>query len=256
MDEEKNLPQSPELQTSGQYEQLSNADAMSGIFTEPGETYETIANTPKKNYWIIPVLIAVVIGLISTFLFMQDAELVNKTMEKQKEKMREKFQESVNQGKMTQEDSEKAMESMNPKGMMFKVFGFGGAIVGPFLILLLLSVFYLIALKIMKAQFDFTNILNVVGLAMLISGIGSLVAVVISILKGNLTSVGPGLLFSEESAGQKVYALLTKIDLFSIWFYAVIAIGLSKIGRVSIAKTAAVVFGLWIVYILVSSFVF
>lgn len=256
MDEEKNLPQSPELQTSGQYEQLSNADAMSGIFTEPGETYETIANTPKKNYWIFPVLISVVIGLISTFLFMQDAELVSKTMEKQKEKMREKFQESVKQGKMTQEDSEKAMESMNPKGMMFKVFGFGGAIIGPFVILLLLSVFYLIALKIMKAQFDFMNILNVVGLAMLISGIGSIIAVVISILKGNLTSVGPGLLFSEESAGQKVYTMLTKIDLFSIWFYAVIAIGLSKIARVSIAKTAAVVFGLWIVYILVSSFLF
>lgn len=256
MDEEKNLPQSPELQTSGQYEQLSNADAMSGIFTEPGETYETIANTPKKNYWIFPVLISVVIGLISTFLFMQDAELVSKTMEKQKEKMREKFQESVKQGKMTQEDSEKAMESMNPKGMMFKVFGFGGAIIGPFVILLLLSVFYLIALKIMKAQFDFMNILNVVGLAMLISGIGNIIAVVISILKGNLTSVGPGLLFSEESAGQKVYTMLTKIDLFSIWFYAVIAIGLSKIARVSIAKTAAVVFGLWIVYILVSSFLF
>ncbi|MBK7444472.1 MAG: hypothetical protein IPJ45_00295 [Ignavibacteria bacterium] len=49
MDEEKNLQQSPELQTSGQFEQLSNADAMSGIFTAPGETFETIANTPKKK---------------------------------------------------------------------------------------------------------------------------------------------------------------------------------------------------------------
>ena len=56
---------------------------------------------------------------------------------------------------------------MNPSGMMFKVFAFGGSVVGPFIILLLLSVFYLIALKIMKGQFDFTNILNVVGLAML-----------------------------------------------------------------------------------------
>ncbi len=256
MDEEKNLQQSPELQSSGQYEQLSNADAMSGIFTAPGETFETIANTPKKNYWILPVLVAVVIGLISTFLFMQDAELTSKTMDKQKEKMREKFQESVQQGKMTQEDSDKALESMNPSGMMFKVFAFGGSVVGPFIILLLLSVFYLIALKIMKGQFDFTNILNVVGLAMLIGSIGSLIAVVISVLKGNMVTIGPSLLFSEESVGQKIYTLLTKIDLFSIWFYAVIAIGLSKVGRVSIVKSSAVVFGLWIVYILVSSFVF
>lgn len=187
---------------------------------------------------------------------MQDAELTSKTMDKQKEKMREKFQESVQQGKMTQEDSDKALESMNPSGMMFKVFAFGGSVVGPFIILLLLSVFYLIALKIMKGQFDFTNILNVVGLAMLIGSIGSLIAVVISVLKGNMVTIGPSLLFSEESVGQKIYTLLTKIDLFSIWFYAVIAIGLSKVGRVSIVKSSAVVFGLWIVYILVSSFVF
>jgi len=239
-----------------QNEQLSTADAMSGVITSPAETFETIAVTPKKNYWLLPVLICALIGLATSFLFMQDAELVDKTMEKQKKKMMEKFEQNIKDGKMTQEQVDKAMESMNPKGMFFKIMGFGGAIVGPFIILLLLSVIYLIALKIFKAEFEFTNILNVVGLAMLIAAIGNLISMVVSILKGDFSTIGPGLLFSEAAVGEKTYSLLTKIDVFSIWYYFVIAIGLSKIGKVSFVQSASVVFGVWIVYIFVSSFAF
>jgi len=177
-------------------------------------------------------------------------------MEKQKKKMMEKFEQNIKDGKMTQEQVDKAMESMNPKGMFFKIMGFGGAIVGPFIILLLLSVIYLIALKIFKAEFEFTNILNVVGLAMLIAAIGNLISMVVSILKGDFSTIGPGLLFSEAAVGEKTYSLLTKIDVFSIWYYFVIAIGLSKIGKISFVQSASVVFGVWIVYIFVSSFAF
>lgn len=239
-----------------QYEELSKAEAMSGVFSAPGETFETIANTPKKNYWILPVLIAVVVGLISTFLFMQDADLVSQTMEKQKKKMQEKFEQNIKDGKMSQEDADKAMESMNPKGMIFKVIGYGGAALGPFLILFILSLVYLIVLKIMKAELDFGNILNVVGLSMLIGTVGSLIGVVISILKGELSTVGIGLLLSENTVGEKVHTLLNKLDIFSIWFYIVIAIGLSKTARVSMIKSALIVFGIFLLYAVVTSFVF
>jgi len=253
--DEQNTP-TTEQEPESQNEQLSNSEAMSGVITAPGETYETIANTPKKNYWLMPVVIFIVVNLISTFLFMSDAELVNKTMDKQTAAMREQFDKNVKEGKMTQEDANKAMESMNPTGIIFKAIAFGGAVIGPFVMLLLLSVVYLLGLKIMKAQFDFTNVLNVVGLALLIVAIGNLISVVISVLKGDMSSVGPGLLVSEESVGKKVYALLSKLDVFSIWFYIVVAIGLSKIARIEMVKSASLAFGVWIVYVLITSFLF
>lgn len=256
MNEENNTNLEQSSEEEFQNEPLTNSDAMSGVITSPSETFETIVNSPKKNYWIIPVLISIVVGLASTFLFMQDAELVGRTMAKQKEKMMEKFEEDMKDGKMTQEQVDQAMESMNPKGIFFKILGYGGSAVGPFIVLLLLSVIYLIALKIIKAETDFSNILNVVGLALLIGAIGNLISIVISILKGNMSTIGPSLIMSESSVGEKMYALLTKIDVFSIWFYTVIAIGLSKVGRTSVTKTATVVFGIWIVYILVSSLAF
>ena len=238
------------------YEELSKSDAMAGVFTAPGETFESIAAGPKANYWIIPILITIAVGLISTFLFMQDAELVSSTMEKQKKKMEAQFEKNIKEGKMTQEDADKAMESMNPKGMFFKLIGYGGSVIGPFIILFILSILYLIFLKIFKAQFDFANVLNVVGLAMLITAVGSLISIVISVLKGQMSSVGLGLLLSEETVGEKVHTLLTKLDVFSIWFYAVVAIGLSKIAKVEVIKTASIVFGLFLLYVVVTSLVF
>ncbi|MBK8550797.1 MAG: YIP1 family protein [Ignavibacteria bacterium] len=239
-----------------QFEVLSKADAMAGVFTAPGETYETISNTPKQNYWIIPVVMAIVAGIIGTFLFMQDAQLVGSVMDKQKQKMQEQFDKNIKEGKMTQEDADKAMESMNPKGTFFKIIGFGGSLIGPFLILFILSIVYLIVLKIMKAEFEFANILNVVGLAMLITSVGGLLGIVISVLKGEMSSVSLGLILSEGAVGEKVHSFLNKLDVFSIWFYVVVAIGLSKVARIDMVKSASVVFAIFLIYAVVTSFIF
>ncbi len=256
MSEENLTNPEQNLEPSEQYEELSKSDAISGVFTAPGDTYETIANTPKKNYWLIPILICIAVGLVTTFLFMRDAELTSSVMDKQKKKMMEKFEQNVKEGKMTQEQADNALESMNPSGIFFKLIGYGGSVLGPFIILFILSVLYLLALKVMKAQVEFTNILNVVGLAMLIGAVGSLLAIVISILKGNMSTLGLGLLFSEESVGEKVHSLLSKLDIFSIWFYVVVSIGLTKVARVSMAKSASIVFGIFIIYVIISSLVF
>lgn len=256
MNEELNQPGLSPEEDSYQTEQLTQTDAMSGTFTSPSETFETITDTPIKNYWIIPVIISVVLGLVTSFLFMSDKELISKTMDKQKEKMMEKFEQNIKDGKMTREDADKAMESMNPEGMFFKIIGFGGAVLLPFLTLLLLSVIYLVVLKFMKADFDFKNILNVVGLAMIISAVGGILSMIISVVKGELVTIGPVLFLNESSTGEKMYSLLLKVDLFTIWFYAVIAVGLSRVSRTDILKTVPLVFGVWIIYIVITSFIF
>ena len=247
-------------QQESQYEELSKTDAMAGVFTSAGETYETIANTPKKNYWLVPIVIFIVVNLITTFLFMRDAELINKTMEKQRQKMQQQMEEKVKSGQMTQEQSAQAQEQaekfMNPKSPFFMAIGYGGSIVGPFIVLLILGLLYFIALKVLKANSDFSNILNVVGLALLITAVGNLISTVISIIRGEPSSVGLGLLFSEEAVGAKLSAFLTKLDVFSIWYYVVVAIGLSKIGRVGVGKCAVFVFGIWIIYIVATSLIF
>ncbi len=253
MEQEYNIPES-EINDSN--EPLSPGEAITGVITEPANTFETIAATPRKNYWLIPMLIAVVLGVVSTVLFMGDAELVQSTMDKQKAKLVEQFDKNVKEGKMTREQADQALEGINPQSSFFKIAGFGGAILGPFIILFILSIAFMVALKLTGADFDFGNILNVVGLSFVIASVGGLLAMILSIFTGKVAGIGLGLIFSEESVGEKAYAFLSKFDIFYIWFYAVTAIGLSKVARKPFGVTAAIVFGIFLVYAVVSSFLF
>lgn len=240
--------------TDGGPQQLTVGEAMSGVFAEPGVTFQTMADTPRRNYWLIPIVISIVLGLAATILFMGDAELVQNVMDKQRNKLEAQFDKNVKEGKMSREDADKALEGISSGSSFFKIAGFGGAVLGPFIILFLLSTVYLVVLKISKAEFDFGNVLNVVGLSMLIGSLGALLAMIVSVFTGRITGIGLGLLFTEEGVGEQLYSILSKVDIFQIWFYAVISIGLSKIARIGIAKSAAIVFGIFIVYVIAASF--
>jgi len=239
---------------------LSQMDAISGIFTEPGNTFETMTKFPKRNFWLLPLIILVITSVVSSFLFFSDTELVSKMMDKQKTKMREKMQESVKSGKMTQEQAndaiEKAEKFMDPSGLFFKITGFAGAVVSPFIMLFLLSVIYMLFLKTMKANFDFTNLLNVVGLSMMISAVGSILGIVISIIMGELTSIGLALIFKPEVVGETLHSLFMKLDVFSLWFYVLVSIGLVKVAKIKPVMSYSVVFGLWVLWLVITTFVF
>jgi hypothetical protein len=239
-------------------EELSKSEALTGIFTEPGSTFEAI-NKVSKNYWLLPLIITIVLGLISSFLFLSDKELTEKVVEKQLAKVREKMEENVKSGKMTQEQSTEAIEKtekfMN-QGIFFKIIGYLGGVVFSIVLLFGLSLVYFIFLKILKAEFSYMNLLNVIGLAMIIHGIGGLIHTVISIITGDLTSVSLGMLLSESSVGGALHAFLLKLDVFAIWFFILISIGLVKIGKIKSAISYTVVFGIWLLFYIVTIFVF
>ena len=260
---QNNLVSSPENSPENSQEvveQLTVSEAITGVFTEPRDTFTTIKFTPKKNYWIVPIIIIIVLNLIASVISSLDPELMKNVMDKQKQKTREQLDEQVKKGAMTKEQAdqqyEQAAQFMNPEGSMFKIIAYVGSVVQPFILLFLMSLIYFIVLKILRTTTEFHNILNVVGLSMLISGIGLFISTIISIIMGDMQSVSLSLLFSEESVGSKIYSLITRFDLFSIWFYTVISIGLAKISLTSVSKTSVFVFGIWIIYSVVTSMAF
>ncbi|MDD5361709.1 MAG: Yip1 family protein [Ignavibacteria bacterium] len=238
-------------------EQLSVSDALTGIITGPGDTFDTIVKTPKKTYWAVPIIITVVVSIIVTFLFFRDEQLISGMMDKQKASLEKRMEEQVKSGKMSSEQAKVAIEQaekyMDPKSTFFQVIGFGGAIITPFIMLFVLSLVYLIILKIMKAEFDFVNILNVVGLSMIISTIGSVIGLVLSILIGEVSSLSLALVLKESMVGAKLHELFLKLDVFTIWFYIATAIGLSKVARISGGKAYGIVFGIWILWLIITS---
>ena len=248
-----------EINTNKEEEQqeLTVMEAVSGILSAPSETFESVAKGKPRNFWLIPTIIMVVIGLISSYLFMQDNELIGKMMDKQKEKMREKMEESVKAGKMTPEQSKEAVERaekfMDPNSIFFKITGMAGALFSPFVMLFALCAIYLVIMKILKNDIVFTNLLNVVGLSMIVLAISSIVTVVLSIVMGNLTSVGLALILKPENVGNMLHALLLKLDIFTIWFYVLVAIGLTKVAKIKTVTSYIVVFGVWVIWLAITT---
>lgn len=241
-------------------EPISKTDAMVGVFTEPGNTYTAIGQTKDVYYWTFPILVCMVLGLIAAFIGQSDPQLFGDMMAKQKQKMHEKMDEQVKAGKISKEDAQKQIEAsekfMDPNSMLFKLIAYVFATVGVGVMFIIISLLYFIGFKIFKSPAGFGDAMNVVGLAMLISSVGGILAMVLSVVMGHLTSIGLGLVLKEENIGEKMFKLITALDVFAIWEHAVLAIGVSKVGKVSMAQGYTLVFGLWFLWLAISIFVF
>jgi hypothetical protein len=238
-------------------EEFTTTDAMVGVFTEPGETYENISHNPGKNYWLIPVIIFVILNLIGTFITFSDPEILGSVMDERIEAARQQIDEQVKKGEITREQGDEALamqeKFMDPTSPFFVAIGYTFAAAGPFVVLFILGLVYFLGLKMLKSEAGYTSVLNVVGPALLISGIQVIVTSVTSILMGKFVTISLGIFTSADQIGMGMHSFLNSIDIFSIWFYILISIGLIKIARISPVQSYGMVFGLWIAWIAISS---
>lgn len=237
--------------------QLSFIDAVSGTFTSPGYTFGTIEATPKRNYWLISIIICVILGLISSFIFLNDTELVDKVIDKQKQKMYKSMDERVKSGQMSKEDANIAIEQaekfMDPKGLFFQITAYGGSVITPFITMLIYSLIGLIIIKILKGSFLYFNLLNVISLAMIISAAGDLINVFVSVMLGDLSSVSLALAFRSVEMPDYINIALTSLNAFKIWSVAVMSIGIAKTGKVKTMPVMIIIFIIIILYTLITS---
>lgn len=259
---EENTQQTPPEKTETAQEtqpaqSISLGDALAGVFSEPGETFTAVKLSQKKNYWLVPLIIVIVISTFATFMVMRDEELISAIKDKQKVAMKERFDEAVKEGKMTREQAEQQMEQTEKmfSGGMFMIFGIVGSLFSILLIFFLKALIYWGGLKIFKGTASYVNIMNVLGLAGIITAIQLVVDTVLAVIMGKLMSnIGPVLLFSEESVGKTMYQLLANFDLINIWYMVVVGIGLAKVSELKSSVTIPFVFALWIVWVLLTTF--
>lgn len=257
MDDNNEINSSQDNQNFEQQEPLSKSDAITGVISGPGDTFETLSETQKKNYWAISVIITVLISVITTFFIFRDEQIMSNTMDKEKVKLEQKMEEKVKAGKMTQEQARQSVEMagkfMDPKGAFTQAIGYGSAVLIPFLTLFILAVVYLLALKILKTEADFTQLLNIIGLAMIVTALGAVVTLILSIFTGEISTLSLALILKSDLVGDTLNGLLLKVDVFTVWFYVIIAIGLNKIFKVSVSGAYITVFGIWIFWLVVTT---
>jgi Yip1 domain len=208
---------------------------MFNVLATPGDVFQEVKTSPPANTnWLVPVLLASVMGIIYVLvIFSQDAVLHQ--LREQREKLMEKKLE-----KLPKEERERVMEMTEKFATptIFKVFGSFGAVAGSFGWLFFLSlVMWLLGTKGFKADFAFMKAAEVCGLSAIISVLGIIVSMLLVVVTGNvLITPGPALLLKDFDAANKVHQAWAAINVVTLWYMCVLAVGFSKLSGISWLK--------------------
>lgn len=223
---------------------MSEISRITGVFFEPGKTFEDVAQRPA---FIVPLLLVIVFSLVYVALFSQHVGW--------ERMVRHQVEISKQAQQQTPEQREQGIQ-MGTK--IAPIIGYAGSLIGVPLAYLISAAVLLAMVKIMSAPTRFSQVFAV----MCYSGITGIVfialAVTVMFLKNpddfdiqNPLAFNLGALLDPNSGSKFVYTLATSIDLFAIWKIILIAIGLKATGGRSLSFTGAlfavlIPWGIWI----------
>jgi Yip1 domain len=234
--------------------ELSHTDKIAGIITEPVKTFETTAKFPVRAIdWVLPILLFALFLSLQQILYHSNPEISYQLRQKQMEAIDKNLNDAVESGKMTKDQAdqqrnmiEDRMEKMGGIGLVFQIIGI--FIVIFIIIFLMAAIYFLLAKFALKGDGSYSSVLVASGLSLYIGIIGVIVVTVISFLMGKLildTSIASFVGADKSNIGGW---LLAKLDIFTIWSYIVLGIGLAKMFKSSsIQKYIGLVLGVWII---------
>lgn len=238
----------PEYQTPPQpEEELSHTDKMTGIFTEPSETFGKIAKFPVRTIdWLLPVLILFLIVALTRILVMSNEEIAFQERQKQEKQVNE----LVEKGVLTQEQAETQIErtrqfSNSPVAYIIMTFTI---LIGGFIVFFLIVLIYFLLSKFaLKGNGGYTSALVANGLPAYITIIQIVIAAILSLAFERLINDVSVASLANMDKSTIAGWFFGKIDPISIWVYSVLSIGLAKMFRSdSIKKYFIMVFSIWI----------
>jgi hypothetical protein len=247
---ENNENYSSEFENQTQQAELSHSDKMIGVFTEPANTFSQISNFSVKTVdWLLPFLILMIlVGVIRSL-----AMLNEDVMYQMKKQQTEMFEKMVKEGKMTQEQADKAIEDSaksfefmrGPIGWIINIIS--SVIFGFIFFFLIAGIYFLIIKFILKGEGTYQHVLVASGLTAYISMIQVIIGGILTFLLGKIIMDTSLANFIELEKGSLVRFFVSKIDPLSIWAYSVLAIGLARLNKSENSQPYFIlVFGLWI----------
>lgn len=217
---------------------------IAGVFFAPAETFADIARRPDI---LVPLLVILVIGYVTTFMVMPhldwDAVVAQQAEMVKKQNPNVSDADIAQMGKFTT--------------AIAKVSGY----LAPVFVLIGYAIVALVvwgACRLMGGAGDFKQALSTTLYAHFPRVILGIVMAVVIMARGTVdpstmaTVVKSNPAFLVDMREQPVlFALLSSIELFQIWTIVLLVIGFAMLTKLSRAKTAAIIISLWIILLVV-----
>jgi len=253
MDELKDQEVKSEVESSEEDFELNHTDKLVGVFAEPGSTFKRISKVGTKTTdWLIPILVVIIVSIISNYVMMSNPTIKYSIMEKQMQAVEERFDEMVEKGQMTEAQKEQQLQQtrdfMDQQGGTQLIFSTLGILIFTFVMFFIVSgVFFAVTKFGLKGEGDYKGAMAAYGLPHYIIVIQVIVMVILAfVLERFIQGTSAAAILDSDKTTFASWAL-AKLDIFSIWFYAVVAVGFAKMFKSeSYGKYFGMVFGLWL----------
>lgn len=215
-----------------------------GVLFSPTRTFEAIRERPT---WLVAILILVVLGTITGYLVVGKLDV--------EEVVRQSIADS---GRQLSEDQ--LQQAIDIQEKLMPVMSLAGPVVFFPAACLLMALLFWVILNVLGGEFPYKTSFATTIHGLLPNGISSLLTLPVVLSRSELSyeQVSSGSIlasnlavFAPEESSTAVRSLLASVDIFSIWSLVLLTIGLAVVAKVPRGKAAAVVVGLWVVYILI-----
>ena len=233
--------------------QSTLAGRLTNLFVSPGEVFDEVRFSPPcVANWLVPALIFLLTSWCAAALMFSQPAIRQQMAEIQQQALQKQFQKQIDTGKMTQAQVDQIKAGAENFAGLTQTIGLIGQVVGPvFAAALALFgggfVLWAGGMFIFKQPFDYMKAVEVTGLALMITAVGALAKGLLCAGMGNMfAGPGPILLIKHFDYTSLGHNLLAALDVFALWALVVKSIGLAQLSRISLAKAAGWVFGIWI----------
>lgn len=231
----------------------SLAAKLLNVFAAPGDVFQEVKTTAgSAANWVVPAILLAITGAISAVIVMSQPAIQQKLREQIRDQQAKAMDKQVEAGKMTRQQADQALEVMEKftGPTMLKIFGGIGAVIGSFgRVICWGLVLWLMGKWFLKTQFSFAKALEVAGLALMISVLGTIVSMLLTV---NLEKMGASpslaLVVRDFDMTRKSHLFLAAANVFYFWQVAVVSLGLARLAGVPFVRAALPVFAWWLLW--------
>jgi hypothetical protein len=210
-----------------------------GVLIAPNETFSSIARTPD---WVVPLVLILVVSLISGIVIAQRVDFVSA--------VREQMAENKNI----------SPDQMDRSVRMVSAFSKVAAYCAPIfsiIFLLIIAAAMLVAFRLFGGENNFKQSFSVSVYAWMPGLVKSIITLAIILSRDTVPAQDLAIIVRSNlgflvdmKTNPMAFAVLTSLDVFTIWILILYTIGFSYASRLSKAKSAAIVVALWAVTVL------
>ena len=237
MDEPAPITEKPPLPPPA----TSLAARLLNVFATPGEVFEEVqAARPATANWLVPAILAVIVGVAAVLIQFAQPAFVQHF----RDQAAGTYDGMVKAGKMSQAEADKFVgiieKVAQPAGCVAVVAGSFARVFWWALVL------WLLALIFWKKKFSYLKAVEVAGLASMISVLGSVVALLLTVNFGKESAPSLALAVPDFNPKNPVHLALAAANVFDFWILGVMATGLARLARVPFARAFFLVVGYWL----------